>query len=60
MSLVLLGGGCVMLLAFLVLLLLPQVELRATSAGAEARAQQRAAEQPPDGRAAAPSEHVPT
>ncbi len=44
MSLVLLGGGCVMAIAFLVLLLLPKVELRATSAGAEARAAQRAAE----------------
>ncbi len=44
MSLVLLGGGCVMAIAFLVLLLLPKVELRATSAGAEARAAQRAAQ----------------
>jgi hypothetical protein len=44
MSLVLLGGGCVMAIAFLVLLLLPKVELRATSAGAAARAEQRAAE----------------
>ena len=44
MSLVLLGGGCVMLIAFLVLLLMPKVELRATSAGAAARAEQRAAE----------------
>jgi EmrB/QacA subfamily drug resistance transporter len=44
MSLVLLGGGCVMALACLVLLLLPKVELRATSAGAAARAEERAAE----------------
>ena len=44
MSLVLFGGGCVMVIAFLVLLLLPKVELRATSAGAAARAEQRAAE----------------
>ena len=44
MSLVLFGGGCVMAIAFLVLLLLPKVELRATSAGAAARAEQRAAE----------------
>ncbi|MCW2820439.1 MAG: major facilitator transporter [Marmoricola sp.] len=38
MSLVLLGGGCVMLLACLILLLMPAVELRATSASAAARA----------------------
>jgi hypothetical protein len=42
MSLVLLGGGCVMVLACLVLMLLPKVELRATSAGAAARAEERA------------------
>ncbi|MEP7090617.1 MAG: MDR family MFS transporter, partial [Nocardioidaceae bacterium] len=42
MSLVLLGGGIVMVIAFLVLLLLPAVELRATSAGAAARAEDRA------------------
>ncbi len=39
MSLVLLYGGIVMLLAFLILLLLPPVELRATSASAAARAE---------------------
>ncbi len=42
MSLVLLCGGCVMLLAFAVLLLMPDVELRATSAGAAARAERDA------------------
>ncbi|MDQ6642335.1 MAG: MFS transporter [Actinomycetota bacterium] len=40
MSLVLLSGGSVMIVAFFVLLLLPTVELRATSAGAEARAEE--------------------
>jgi EmrB/QacA subfamily drug resistance transporter len=47
MSLVLLGGGCVMLLACLILLLMPAVELRATSASAAARAdlERAAAEQ---------------
>jgi hypothetical protein len=44
MTLVLLGGGLVMVLAFLVLQLLPSVELRSTSASAEARAQDRAEE----------------
>jgi EmrB/QacA subfamily drug resistance transporter len=39
MSLVLLCGGCIMLLACLVLMLMPHVELRATSAGAAARAE---------------------
>jgi EmrB/QacA subfamily drug resistance transporter len=43
MSLVLLGGGCVMVLAFVVLLLLPAVSLRATSGGAAALAEERAA-----------------
>jgi hypothetical protein len=42
MSLVLLCGGCIMLLACLVLMLMPHVELRATSAGAAARAEQDA------------------
>jgi EmrB/QacA subfamily drug resistance transporter len=42
MSLVLLCGGCIMLLACLVLMLMPDVELRATSAGAAARAEQDA------------------
>jgi EmrB/QacA subfamily drug resistance transporter len=40
MSLVLFCGGCVMIVAFFVLLLLPAVELRATSAGAAARAEE--------------------
>ncbi|MBV9830379.1 MAG: MFS transporter [Marmoricola sp.] len=44
MSLVLLTGGCVMLIAFLVLLLMPPVELRATSASAAARAEHDAAQ----------------
>jgi predicted MFS family arabinose efflux permease len=44
MSLVLLCGGSVMLIAFLVLLLMPKVELRATSASAAARAEHDAAE----------------
>ncbi|SDS60152.1 drug resistance transporter, EmrB/QacA subfamily [Nocardioides scoriae] len=39
MSMVLLGGGIVMLLAFLVLNLMPAVELRSTSASAAARAE---------------------
>lgn len=43
MSLVLLGGGVVMLLAFLILNLLPAVELRSTSASAAARAEGQAA-----------------
>ena len=44
MSMVLLGGGLVMVLAFLILLLMPPVELRATSASAAARADQAAAD----------------
>jgi hypothetical protein len=44
MSLVLLSGGSVMLIAFLVLLLMPKVELRSTSASAAARAEHNAAE----------------
>ena len=63
MSLVLVGGGCVMVIAFLVLLLLPHVELRATSAGAEARAENRAADedvQPSGGRAGSASDRVET
>ena len=44
MTLVLLGGGLVMVLAFLVLQLLPPVELRSSSASAAARAEERAAE----------------
>jgi EmrB/QacA subfamily drug resistance transporter len=44
MSLVLLCGGLVMLLAFLILLLMPHVELRTTSASAAARAEQAPAE----------------
>jgi EmrB/QacA subfamily drug resistance transporter len=43
MSLVLLCGGLVMLVAFLVLLLMPAVELRTTSASAAARAEDSAA-----------------
>jgi EmrB/QacA subfamily drug resistance transporter len=39
MSLVLLCGGCFMLVAFAVLLLMPHVELRATSASAAVRAE---------------------
>ena len=42
MSLVLMCGGAVMLLAFLILLLMPQVELRTTSASAAARAEKAA------------------
>jgi hypothetical protein len=38
MSLVLLSGGAIMLVAFLILLLMPKVELRTTSASAAARA----------------------
>jgi EmrB/QacA subfamily drug resistance transporter len=49
MSLVLLSGGIVMFLAFLVLLLLPDVELRQTSASAAARAEQEAAADPTAG-----------
>ncbi|MDX6232394.1 MAG: hypothetical protein QOH68_1378, partial [Nocardioidaceae bacterium] len=43
MSLVLLSGGVIMLIAFLVLLLMPSVELRTTSASAAARAEDNAA-----------------
>jgi EmrB/QacA subfamily drug resistance transporter len=43
MSLVLLCGGSIMLLAFLILLLMPAVELRSTSASAAARAETNAA-----------------
>jgi EmrB/QacA subfamily drug resistance transporter len=43
MSLVLLCGGLVMLLAFLILLLMPKVELRTSSASAAARAEDSAA-----------------
>jgi EmrB/QacA subfamily drug resistance transporter len=43
MSLVLLCGGAVMLVAFLILLLMPNVELRTTSASAAARAEHNAA-----------------
>jgi EmrB/QacA subfamily drug resistance transporter len=44
MSLVLLCGGSAMILAFLVLLLMPRVELRTTSASAAARADQAKAD----------------
>ena len=44
MSLVLLGGGIVMILAFGILTLLPAVSLRSTSGGAAARAEERAAQ----------------
>jgi EmrB/QacA subfamily drug resistance transporter len=44
MSLVLLCGGLVMILAFLILLLMPKVELRSTSASAAARADAAKAE----------------
>ena len=44
MSLVLLCGGLAMLVAFLVMLLMPPVELRTTSASAAARAERAAAE----------------
>jgi EmrB/QacA subfamily drug resistance transporter len=47
MSLVLLCGGCVMLIAFAVLLLMPAVELRATSASAAARAEHDAGQSGP-------------
>jgi hypothetical protein len=47
MSLVLLSGGSVMIVAFLILLLMPKVELRTTSASAAARAEQNAAEAAP-------------
>ena len=43
MSLVLLSGGAVMLLAFLILLLMPAVELRTTSASVAASAERTAA-----------------
>ncbi|WP_235561856.1 MDR family MFS transporter [Marmoricola sp. Leaf446] len=49
MSLVLLGGGVVMLLAFAILTLLPAVELRSTSASAAARAENRADNAPAAG-----------
>ena len=51
MSLVLLCGGLVMLVAFLILLLMPKVELRTSSASAAARAESNAAavEAPVDG-----------
>ncbi|HET9827010.1 MAG TPA: MDR family MFS transporter [Nocardioidaceae bacterium] len=47
MSLVLLGGGCMMLVAFGVLLLMPHVELRKTSASAAARAEHDAGQSGP-------------
>ena len=49
MSLVLLSGGAIMLVAFLILLLMPKVELRTTSASAAARAEaaQKAPAEPP-------------
>lgn len=47
MSLVLLCGGCVMLMAFAVLLLLPAVELRTSSASAAARAETDAGQSGP-------------
>ncbi len=47
MSLVLLSGGCMMLLAFAVLLLMPDVELRKTSASAAARAERDAGQAGP-------------
>lgn len=53
MSLVLLGGGIVMLLAFLILNLLPAVELRSTSASAAARAESAAGAGAPPGTGAA-------
>lgn len=46
MSLVLLGGGVVMVLAFLILTRLPAVELRTSSAGVAARAEERGAAGP--------------
>jgi hypothetical protein len=54
MSLVLLCGGCMMLVAFAVLLLMPKVELRATSASVAARAELRA-DQPGPPASAAPA-----
>lgn len=54
MSLVLLGGGLVMLVAFLILNLLPAVELRSTSASAAARAE--GSGDPGPGSAVAPGE----
>ncbi|MET0840193.1 MAG: MFS transporter, partial [Marmoricola sp.] len=58
MSLVLLCGGLVMLIAFLILLLMPKVELRTSSASAAARAESNAAagEAPVEGRVEAPVE----
>jgi MFS family permease len=47
MSLVLLCGGCILLVAFAVLLLMPDVELRATSASAAARAEHDAGQSGP-------------
>jgi EmrB/QacA subfamily drug resistance transporter len=47
MSLVLLCGGCILLVAFAVLLLMPSVELRATSASAAARAEHDAGQSGP-------------
>jgi EmrB/QacA subfamily drug resistance transporter len=47
MSLVLLCGGCIMLIAFAVLLLMPDVELRKTSASAAARAEHDAGQSGP-------------
>jgi EmrB/QacA subfamily drug resistance transporter len=47
MSLVLLCGGCILLIAFAVLLLMPDVELRATSASAAARAEHDAGQSGP-------------
>ena len=47
MATVFLIAGCVAFLAFLVLLLMPKVELRATSASAASRADAVAAAGPP-------------
>jgi EmrB/QacA subfamily drug resistance transporter len=47
MSLVLLGGGCIMLVAFAILLLMPSVELRATSASVAARVEHDAGQTGP-------------
>jgi hypothetical protein len=59
---VLLCGGSIMLVACLVLMLMPHVELRATSAGAAARAEQDAGgsgpSAPPLDPATGPEEHV--
>ena len=57
MSLVLLSGGIVMLVAFLILLLMPAVELRSTSASAAARAEDSAARAAAAAPAADPGEH---